>query len=246
MEWKDDWPVINGGQKVTLKSGPGLYEYEPPVSWRDDFSDPKLQLGWYRKSTRSKYPMMVSSADETDTPVKIDYSLTERPNHLRLHGGPYNLSSPACPTLFLRKQSSRHCTWETRLSFQPSSVHVEAGTVLYWNYFTNSSIGIRLSPEGKRIVRFRPAEGEIVDREVGPSSDIIFLIDCGDRYRFGFKEVSDGVEPPTQWIGEVANSVMTRAPPVGAPFTGMMLGLYSYGELQKCLAPADFHYAEFQ
>lgn len=48
-----------------------------------------------------------------------------------------------------------------------------------------------------------------------------------------------------QWIGEVANSVMTRAPPVGAPFTGMMLGLYSYGELQKkCLTPADFHYAE--
>jgi hypothetical protein len=50
MEWKDDWPVINGGQKITLKSGPGLYEFEPPVAWRDDFSDPKLQLGWYRKS----------------------------------------------------------------------------------------------------------------------------------------------------------------------------------------------------
>ncbi|KAF4186723.1 hypothetical protein CNMCM7927_005110 [Aspergillus lentulus] len=230
MEWKNDWPVINGGQKVTLKSGPGLYEYEPPVAWRDDFSSPKLQLGWYRKNT----------------PVKIDYSLTERPNHLRLLGGPYNLSSPACPTLFLRKQSSRHCTWETRLSFQPSSVHVEAGTVVYWNYFTHSSIGIRLSTAGQRIVRFRPAEGEPIDREVGPTSDIIFLIECGDRYRFGYKEVSEGVESPTQWIGEVANSVMTRAPPVGAPFTGMMLGLYSYGELQKCLSPADFHYAEFR
>ncbi|GIJ91269.1 hypothetical protein Asppvi_010234 [Aspergillus pseudoviridinutans] len=230
MEWKDDWPIINGGQKITLKSGPGLYEYEPPVAWRDDFSDPKLQLGWYRKNT----------------PVKIDYSLTERPNHLRLHGGPYNLSSSACPTLFLRKQTSHHCTWETRLSFLPSSIHVEAGTVVYWNYFTNSSIGIRLSTEGKRIVRFRPAEGAIVDREVGPSSDLFFLIECGDKYRFGFKEVIETGESPTQWIGEVANSVMTRAPPVGAPFTGMMLGLYSYGELQKCLTPADFHYAEFR
>lgn len=61
MEWKDDWPIINGGRKVTLQSGPGLYEYGPPVAWRDDFSSPQLQLGWYRKSTRCCIPIMVTS-----------------------------------------------------------------------------------------------------------------------------------------------------------------------------------------
>lgn len=51
LEWKDDWPVINGGQKISLNShGPGLYEFNTPVSWRDEFSDTKLQVGWYRKS----------------------------------------------------------------------------------------------------------------------------------------------------------------------------------------------------
>lgn len=45
-------------------------------------------------------------------------------------------------------------------------------------------------------------------------------------------------------MGEVSNEVMTRDPPVGAPFTGMMLGLYAFGELERCLVPADFRYAE--
>lgn len=52
VEWDDDdWPVINEGMKISLQStGPGLYQYEVPVAWRDDFASPQLQLGWYRKS----------------------------------------------------------------------------------------------------------------------------------------------------------------------------------------------------
>ena len=38
---------------------------------------------------------------------------------------------------------------------------------------------------------------------------------------------------------------MTVVPPVGAAFTGMMLGLYAFGELEGCLVPADFKFAEF-
>ncbi|KAE8394498.1 glycosyl hydrolase [Aspergillus alliaceus] len=233
VEWRDDWPIFNGGKKISLQcESPHLYEYQPPASWRDDFSSPDLQLGWYRKNT----------------PVRTDYSLTERPNHLRLHGGPYNLSVPTCPTLLLRKQTHRYCTWETRLSFLPNSAHTEAGTVVWWNYFTYSSLGIRLSPtkEGARVVRFRPAEGKVIDRELqSVESDIVLIIECGNQYRFGFQEVG-GDDVKTQWIGEVKNSTMTQSPPVGAPFTGMLLGLYAFGERQRCLAPADFAYAEFR
>ncbi|KAI9044349.1 glycoside hydrolase family 43 protein [Aspergillus affinis] len=237
VTWVDDWPVFNGGEKITLQvDGPRLYPFEHPVPWKDDFSSSSLQLGWYRKNT----------------PVKTDYSLAERPGYLRLHGGPYNLSVPACPTLFLRKQTHRYCTWETRLSFRPTSVQTEAGTTVWWNYFTYSSIGIRVSPTGQdstRIVRFRPAEGKTVDLELASSaSDVIFVIECGDAYRFGFKEVGvNGDQDSVHWIGEVMNQAMAEASlPVGAPFTGMMLGLYAFGELQRCLVPADFEYAEFR
>lgn len=52
VEWdNDDWPVMNGGKKISLQSvGPGLYQHEFPVTWRDNFSSSQLQLGWYRKS----------------------------------------------------------------------------------------------------------------------------------------------------------------------------------------------------
>lgn len=51
LNWEQDWPVINGGQKITFQSlGPGLYQLETSVSWRDEFTDPEIQLGWYRKS----------------------------------------------------------------------------------------------------------------------------------------------------------------------------------------------------
>lgn len=50
--WVDDWPVVNGGNKITLQStGPGLYQHTIPVFWEDHFSCPKMQIGWYRKST---------------------------------------------------------------------------------------------------------------------------------------------------------------------------------------------------
>ncbi|KAE8145250.1 glycosyl hydrolase [Aspergillus avenaceus] len=231
VDWKDDWPIFNGGQKISLRCDiPDLYQHQPTVAWRDDFSSPELQLGWYRKNT----------------PIRTDYSLTERPGHLRLHGGPYNLSVPSCPTLFLRKQTHRVCTWHTQLAFNPSSAHTEAGTVVWWNYFTYSSIGIRRHPtkDSTRIIRFRSAEGHILDQELrSTQSDVTLAIQCGDQYKLGFQEV-DSDRDTIQWIGEVENRTMTQPPPVGASFTGMMLGIYAFGERQRCLAPADFGYVE--
>ncbi|KAJ6021493.1 hypothetical protein N7540_006997 [Penicillium herquei] len=229
VEWKYDWPVINGGEKISLVSqGPGLYTHTVPVTWRDDFASPSLKLGWYRKNT----------------PLTTDFSLAERPSYLRLYGGPYNLSVPACPTLFLRKQIHKSCRWETKLSFQPTSDFTEAGTVLWWNYFTHSTLGIRKNGE-KRLIRFQPSEGTLVEKVLSLTSEVVLVIDCGDHYSFGYRE-TDNPEAEINWIGKVDISVATKPPPVGAPFTGMMLGLYAYGERQQCLTPADFAYVEFQ
>ncbi|KAH8601558.1 glycosyl hydrolase [Bisporella sp. PMI_857] len=235
MAWEDDWPVINGGQKITLhSSGPGLYQLEQEVKWRDDFTEAALTLGWYRKNT----------------PQRTDFSLSENPGNLRLWGGPYTLSVPTCPTLFLRKQTSHSATWETQLSFNPTTSNTEAGTVVWWNYLTYSSIGIRLSrtDPNKRILSLRPAEGEEVLLDLQTQdADVRLVIECGSRYRFGFVEVISGEEiGNVQWVGEVSNEAMTADPPVGAAFTGMMLGLYAFGELEGSLVPADFRYAEFR
>ncbi|CAI7677739.1 hypothetical protein N7533_003380 [Penicillium manginii] len=225
VSWENDWPVINGGNKITLQStGPGLYQHIVPVQWRDDFSSPSMQLGWYRKNT----------------PFTSDFSLTERPNHLRLYGGPYDLAVPACPTLFLRKQTHLVCTWETKLSFNPTSEHTEAGTVLWWNYFTYTCLGIR-AQGGKRIIRFQPSEDNIVEEEIDLTSDVILTIQCGSEYRFGYRQQNLA---DIRWVGTISNKAATKAPPIGACFTGMMFGLYAFGERHRVLSPADFEYAQ--
>ncbi|KKK13966.1 glycosyl hydrolase, partial [Aspergillus rambellii] len=259
LAWENDWPVLNGGGKITLHyGGPQLYQFQHPVEWRDDFASSTLQLGWYRKNT----------------PVKKDYSLTTRPNYLRLHGNPYTLSIPTCPTLFLRKQTHRFCTWETSLSFSPTSPNTEAGTVLWLNYFTYSSIGIRLSPGAepesndshskKRIIRFRHVSGEAIDMDLSTvSNEVTLVIASGDEYKFGFREEEEeegesftssststsasNTSPGITWLGSISNKDMVEAPlPVGALFTGMMLGLYAFGDRESCLVPADFGHAEFR
>jgi beta-xylosidase len=144
--------------------------------------------------------------------------------------------------MFLRKQTHRNCIWETKLSFKPTSSDTEAGTVVWLNYFTHSSLGIRKEDSG-RFLRFSPSDHDTVERRLKPESDIILTVTCGDKYEFGYRE-DTGSE--IQWIGSVSNIAATAAPPVGANFTGMMLGIYSFGERQRCLAPADFAYAEFR
>ncbi|OJD33521.1 glycoside hydrolase family 43 protein [Diplodia corticola] len=230
VTWVDDWPVFNADRKVGLVGeAEGLYQLASSPAWRDDFAAEKMQLGWYRKNT----------------PLKEDYSLTERPGYLRLYGGPYTLSTPACPTVFLRKQTHDPVTWETRLSFRPDSSKTEAGAVVYWNQHTYSSIGIRKAPEGGRIIRVRPAEGEAKDFQLKSlDSDVVLTIKSDDGYELGFKEFGlEHDEVEVRWVGRVSSEIMTRDPSVGAAFTGMMLGVYAFGELEQCFAPADFEYA---
>lgn len=115
---------------------------------------------------------------------------------------------------------------------------------------TYSSIGIRRGPEGSRVVRFRPAEGaESVTKLQTQDADVHLVVDCQDLcYIFGFQEIvsssTDCVNEIT-WVGSISTDVMTRDPAVGASFTGMMLGLYAFGEMERCLVPAAFKFAAF-
>jgi hypothetical protein len=155
--------------------------------------------------------------------------------------------------MFLRKQTTRQTLWTTRLNYQPNSTRTEAGTTVWWNYFTYSSIGIRRSSSGSRFIRYRPAAGDVVDIALQTKeADVLLLIDCHDlEYRLGFVELRDasfGISnrDNATWVGSVSTDIMTRDPEVGAAFTGMMLGLYAFGELEPCLTPALFRFAAFE
>lgn len=254
VTWENDWPVFNAGKKVELKGeAPGLFQIEQTAAWRDDFEADELQLGWYRKSTETHWQRAFTRLANglSDTPVKKDYSLTERPGYLRLYGGPYTLSTPVCPTMFLRKQTHDPVRWETRLSFCPDSPATEAGSTVYWNSYTYSTIGIRLisggNKSGAREIAFRSVSGAAAHVPLASQeSDVVLVIKSDSGYMLGFKEIFDGTEDQeVNWVGEVSSKVMTRDPEVGASFTGMTFGIYAFGETERCFVPADFKYVEF-
>lgn len=93
--------------------------------------------------------------------------------------------------MFLRKQTTRQTLWTTQLNYRPDSARTEAGTVVWWNYSTYSSIGIRRSSSGSRFVRYCPAAGDVVHCPLQTKeADVLLLIDCHNlEYRLGFVEL---------------------------------------------------------
>ncbi|KAF7856116.1 hypothetical protein EAF04_010069 [Stromatinia cepivora] len=238
MTWENDWPIINDGKKITLQGeGPGLYQLQQPTKWHDDFTSPELQLGWYRKNT----------------PQKQDFQIITNPSSLRLRGNPYTLNSPACPTLFLRKQTSRTGVWSTRLTFNPTTPQMEAGTVVYWNHLTHASISIHgnhWADSTKRTIQFHLfINGKDSWTVIGPlqtEDDVILYIWCTDNgYIFGYRTCEEQDEKAIEWLGETTVDEITSDPLIGAPFTGMMLGVYATGNGNSGTVPADFEYVEF-
>lgn len=191
----------------------------------------RMQLGWYRKST----------------PQVVDWSLSDRAGYLRLNGSPYSLSTPACSTTWLRKQTHQEIVFETKLDFRPDSPNTEAAVVLWLNYSCFSSMGVRRSTgnDARRLIRLSLADGTQHEIPIqSMDSEVVLRVRCGTRYEFVFAEVGDDIRE--QMAGSVSNATMTRDPQVGAVFTGMMLGIYSYGELEPVLAEVDFAYAQYR
>lgn len=221
---------------MTLQmEGTDTYSQSEEKEWKDDFVSDELCLGWYRKSECTPRSIATKTYITVDTTVRKDSSSTARPGYLTLHSGPYTLSLPTSPTLFLRKQKHWPVVWETEVDFQPKISRVEAGTTVWWNYTCFASIGIRspgLGDDKRRIVRFTPPAnaGENKDQETSEEGSVKFIIDCTPTsYRLGFRERQTQNNDQWTWLGEVDTQVLTRNPEIGQPFTGMMMGLYSFG-----------------
>jgi beta-xylosidase len=98
-----------------------------------------LEAGWYHLRT----------------PLRQDYSLSERPGTLALYGNAYTIDMQECPAMLCRKQTIYSSTWETELSFEPESATHEAGSVVYWSKFSSIALLLWKDAEGCRHVVVR-------------------------------------------------------------------------------------------
>lgn len=145
--------------------------------------------------------------------------------------------------MLLRKQSDKSMTWAVDLDFVPDKETYEAGAVAFWNSFCYLSIGIRKNKNGdKLVVITMPVDGQgkfDTKKEVlsdGFKKSTRLEIRCTSMsYTVGYVE-----ESGFHGLSTVATEIMTLPPPLGMAYTGVMLGIYAFGEMEPCLSPADF------
>lgn len=236
--WKDDWPIFNHGKNVSLEGipSPGTYEIQYPHEWYEDFSTFDIICsGWYQKKTPFK-----------------DGSYVSGKSGLQIFGGPYRPWEPEHSTMLLKKQTEVDGTFTTELDFEPTSPRWEAGTMLWHHDFSHASMGIRKNTKGERILIIRtPLDGkgsfQTETRKLSQASGpVTFTIQCsGAGYKVGFRELADESYGKVIDAGDVSMEILTQGPPVGLPFCGIMMGIYSFGELEPVLSPASFRYAKW-
>jgi xylan 1,4-beta-xylosidase len=230
VTWSDDgWPVVNGNGTIELTmAAPKL----PPQHWpetaaRDEFDGDILGVEW----------------NFVRNPHDGDWSLTERPGYLRLHGSPVRLSDKDSPALVCRRQTGLGCQASTRLTFEPASDNEEAGLVVRGNDANHFEVGVTRH-NGRRQVFFRQVLGgkavEPVRYEDAPAGDVILTVSAKPlEYEF-FYQSPDG--SPISF--GTAKTQDLSSEKIGG-FTGAFIGMYATGNGQSSTVPADFDWFEY-
>jgi hypothetical protein len=146
----------------------------------------------------------------------------------------------------LRKQSALQQKFHCILDFSPSEKGYEAGIVVFWSSYSYASIGIRLNAtgEGKVIIVRTPDEStvgllkekEIVLSALQAENSLHLLVGWRENgYILGVVEGNRVIQ-----YGFAEGELLTRSPPTGNSYTGMMFGVYAFGNWEPCLDPADF------
>ncbi|KAF1960916.1 Arabinanase/levansucrase/invertase [Byssothecium circinans] len=228
VDWGEDrWPVFNEGGNITILTNGRDAILQTIQRGRT------AELGWYTKHT----------------PLTSFHSLTARPNHLRLHGTCYALSSPECPALLLRKQEEYAESFHATLDFGPTRVGYEAGVCVWWDEFSFAAIGVAgvadagADAEGavvRRVVWRKPTgsagKSEVTSTITSPDASPVRLTASANNATYTLSLTKDSSVSSFSFGSED----LAVTPPVGMSFTGAMWGIYACGLGEPVLDPADF------
>jgi alpha-N-arabinofuranosidase len=230
VTWSDDgWPTI--GERGTIEVEMAAPEL-PPHPWpakpeRDDFDGDTLALDW----------------NFLRNPRDGDWSLTERPGYLRLHGSAVTLSDQDSPAFVGCRQTALACRASAQLEFEPTRENEEAGLVVRGNDDNHFDLGITLR-KGRRAVFFRRVLGgktvEPVRYDNLPPGDVVLSVAARPlEYEF-FYQTPNGSAVS---LGTAATKALSSEKIGG--FTGVYFGMYATGNGAKSTAPADFAWFDY-
>jgi xylan 1,4-beta-xylosidase len=224
----DGWPVVNTTGTVREKMDAATLPLHP---WpaepaRDDFDASHLRFCWnFRRN-----------------PAQQDWSLSDRPGWLRLHGSAVTLNDQASPSAIFRRQQHFGCEVSTLLEFEPSCEGEEAGLTVLMNDHHHYDLAVGLWGS-ERTVRLHRRIGDLAaTTSVAslPPGPVILGI-TADPVNYTFWSRSEGSERTLLGTG------LTRylSSEVATGFTGVYFGLYATGNGSRSEAPADFDWFEY-
>lgn len=234
VTWDDGWPVVGDGGRIELEmdvdhlpGNPATVD-QTPQSIYDDFAKPKLPLYW----------------NFLRNPHAEDWSLTEKPGTLTLHGSAVMLNDVASPAFIGRRQQHFDCVASTTINFEPAKENEEAGLTVLMNERHHYEIAITRR-NGQRSVILRQRIGPLLQAEVAcePIEDGPILLEVeASVLSYTFKyAIADG-EPRELGSGTV-HHLSTE---VAGGFTGVYFGLYATGNGQRSITPAHFDSFEYR
>jgi xylan 1,4-beta-xylosidase len=232
---KAGWPVVNGNGTIASEMPaprlkPHVWE-QPPA--RDDFDAASLALPW----------------NFLRNPYEGDWSLTERPGFLRLHGSAVTLTDTDSPAFVGRRQEAFNCTASTRLEFDPNSDKEEAGLVVRGNDKYHYEIGVTLRESKRQVFLRKVIKGKVVEpvpyKDIQPGPVALSVTASPLSYEF-FYESPAGVKQPLGTALTKDLSVEAIGFADGMCFTGVYFGMYATGNGQKSTRPADFDWFEYE
>ena len=231
VTWTDDgWPVFNGkGELESVMPAPRLapkpWPDEPP---RDDFDSPALGLAW----------------NYVRNPTLKDYSLSERPGHLRLWGSELGMGDVGSPAFVGRRQTDHFCHAAARLSFDPKSPNEEAGLALRYDEKNRYEVAVTRRGDKRTALVRRTVKGVSTEEpgiEIPAYRDAVLSVEAAPTgYRLFF-QTAGGAR-------NVLCSADTRplSSEEAGGFTGVYIGMYATGNGARCAAPADFDWFEYE
>jgi xylan 1,4-beta-xylosidase len=229
---RDGWPIIGNRGRIELETTAPALPSRPAAAppKRDDFDRSELSLEW----------------NFLRNPYGRDWSLRERPGHLRLRGSAITLDDVDSPALVVRSQQHFRVRCRAALEFAPRRANEEAGLTVRSNEDFRYDIAIRLGPSGREAVLRRRVRGQsrVVQRcSVGPGPLELEVRASEDRYLF-FAGERGHLQP----LGSLPTRAIC-AEKVGASghlyFTGTRIGLYATGNGRRSAVPADFDWFDY-
>jgi xylan 1,4-beta-xylosidase len=226
LKWEDGWPVVNPGKGIVEMEGtkPNLEEKKWPTTPAcDHFDLPELQMQW----------------NFIRTPRGDFWSLTERPDYLRLQLKAETITETVNPAFVGLRQRHINFAARTKMEFSPNNKYEAAGLVLLQN--CDFHYRVEYTQSEIKLIKREAGQEEILASCPYQQNEVYLKVEAyGQSYHFYV------AKEPEHWQvlkEDVDGRILSTD--VAGGFTGAYLGMYASSNGTESLNHADFDYFEY-